>query len=175
MLAVGGLAAAGMFTFVAPFSLAHGIGVVRGFFVAYTATALLIRVGGGRLTDWLGHQRTALAGGAGYGLVVIAMGLCGPKHLVVLGAAFGLAHGILFPALMTLLLDGAGPSARPRLLALANGAINLGVIGLGILGSAAERRGYPAVFVATGAITFASALLLAPRKPSRSRVCASSI
>ena len=36
VLAVGGLAAAGMFTFVAPFSLAHGIGVVRGFFVAYT-------------------------------------------------------------------------------------------------------------------------------------------
>ena len=86
-----------------------------------------------------------------------------------------MAYGILFPALMTLLLRGAGPSARPRLLALANGAINLGVIGLAILGSAAERRGYPAVFVATGALTFPSALLLAPRKPSRSRVCASSI
>jgi len=175
VLGVGGLAAAGMFTFVAPFSLAHGIGVVRGFFVAYTGTALMIRLGGGRLTDWLGPQRTALIGGAGYGLVVTAMGLCGPRHLVVLGAAFGLAHGILFPALMTLLLEGTGPSARPRLLALANGAINVGVVGLGILGGAAERRGYPAVFVATGAITFASALLLAPRKPSRSRACASSI
>ncbi len=175
VLAVGGLAAAGMFTFVAPFSLAHGIGVVRGFFVAYTSTALLIRLGGARLTDWLGPQRTALAGGAGYGLVVVAMGLCGPKHLVVLGAAFGLAHGILFPALMTLLLEGTGSSARPRLLALANGAINVGVVGLGILGSAAERRGYPAVFVATGALTFASALLLAPRRPSRFRVSASSI
>ena len=75
---------------------------------------------------------------------------------------------------MTLLLEGTGSSARPRLLALANGAINVGVVGLGALGSAAERRGYPAVFVATGAITFASALLLAPRKPSRFRVSASS-
>jgi MFS family permease len=45
VLTVGGLAAAGMFTFVAPFSLAHGIAVVRGFFIAYTATALAVRIG----------------------------------------------------------------------------------------------------------------------------------
>jgi MFS family permease len=160
VLTVGGLAAAGMFTFVAPFSLAHGIAVVRGFFIAYTATALAVRIGGARLTDRLGHQRTALVGGVGYGLTVVAMGLFGPRHLVLLGGAFGLAHGIVFPALMALILESGRPEARPRLLALANGAINVGIVGVGMLGAVAERAGYPAVFVATGAITFAAGLLL---------------
>jgi predicted MFS family arabinose efflux permease len=95
------------------------------------------------------------------------MGLLGPKHLALLGGAFGLAHGIGFPALMALILESGRPEARPRLLALANGAINVGIVGVGILGAAAERIGYPAVFVATGAITFAAGLLLLkPRSPA---------
>jgi MFS family permease len=162
VLTVGGLAAAAMFTFVAPFALAHGIGVVRGFFIAYTVTALAVRVGGARLTDRAGHRRTALAGAAAYGLVVIATGLLGPTHLVLLGGAFGVAHGIVFPALMALILGGAAPADRPRFIALANGAINLGIVGVGLLGAAANRLGYGPVFVATGTLTFATALLLAP-------------
>ena len=175
VLTVGGLAAAGMFTFVAPFALAHGIPAVRAVFIAYTATALGVRVGGARLTDRAGHRRAALAGGVGYGVIVIVMGLAGPAHLALIGAAFGLAHGVVFPAVMALMLQGAPSATRPRRLALANGAINLGIVGVGLLGTAAERLGYPAVFVATGAVTFASALLLLLPPPGpRARASASS-
>jgi predicted MFS family arabinose efflux permease len=174
VLAVGGLAAAGMFTFVAPFALGHGIATVRGFFIAYTVTALGVRLGGARLTDWAGHRRSALAGGVGYGAVVVVMGLWGPSHLALIGAAFGVAHGIVFPAVMALILQGASSAVRPRLLALANGAINLGIVGVGLLGAAAGHLGYPAVFVATGAVTFASALLLLLPARLRARASASS-
>jgi MFS family permease len=174
VLTVGGLAAAGMFTFVAPFALAHGIPTVRGFFIAYTATALGVRVAGARLTDWAGHRRSALAGGVGYGVVVMVMGLFGPGHLALIGAAFGVAHGIVFPAVMALILQGASSAVRPRLLALANGAINLGIVGVGLLGAAAQHLGYPAVFVATGAVTFGSALLLLLPAGLRAPVSASS-
>jgi MFS family permease len=167
VLAVGGLAAAGMFTFIAPFALAHHITVVRGFFVAYTVTALAVRIGGARVTDRLGHRRTALAGGAGYGLVVIVTGLAGPTHLVLLGALFGVAHGVVFPALMALILTGTAPAARPRLLAFTNGAINLGIAGVGLLGMVAGRMGYPALFVLTGAVTMSVASLLRVRNPRR--------
>ncbi len=171
VLAVGGLAAAGMFTFIAPFALAHGIGVVRGFFAAYTVTALAVRIGGGRVTDRVGPRRTALAGGAGYGLVVILTGLIGPTHMLLLGSLFGVAHGIVFPALMALILANTAPESRPRLLAFTNGAINLGIAGVGLLGMLAGPLGYPALFVLTGTITAAVSMSLA--RPSRPRAPAS--
>lgn len=174
VLAVGSLAAAAVSTFVAPFALTHGIGAVRGFFVAYTLTALAVRVGGTRLVDRLGHRRTAFAGAAGYGLVMIAFAAGGPEHLLAIGAAFGVVHGIVFPALMALVLGESAREERPRLLAFANGAINLGITGLGAIGAVADRVGYAPVFVVTGAITTATAVLLLLPQRRRSRAYASS-
>jgi len=173
VLAVGSLAAAAVSTFIAPFALTHGIAAVRGFFVTYTLTALLVRIGATRIVDRLGHRRTAFAGAAGYGLVVIALATAGPEHMVSLGAAFGVVHGIVFPALMALVLSEAAREDRPRLLAFANGSINLGIAGLGAIGAIAGRVGYPSVYFVTGAITTATACLLLVR-PSRSRASASS-
>jgi len=160
VLAVGSMASAAVSTFVAPFALTHGISAVRGFFITYTLTALLVRVGGTRLVDRLGHRRTAFAGAAGYGLAVIALATAGPEHLIPLGALFGVVHGIVFPALMALVLGESAREDRPRLLAFANGAINLGIVGLGAIGALADRVGYAPVFFATGAITSATAALL---------------
>jgi MFS family permease len=168
VLAIGSLAAAAVSTFVAPFALTHGIAAVRGFFVTYTLTALGVRIGATRLVDRLGPRATAFAGAAGYGLTVIALATAGPEHLIPLGAAFGLVHGIVFPALMALILAEAAREDRPRLLAFANGAINLGITGLGAIGAIADRVGYPPVFIVTGAITSATAvsLLLPPSRRS---------
>jgi MFS family permease len=165
VLTIGGLAGAGMVTFIAPFALSRGVHVVRGFFIANTVTALAIRLGGARLTDRAGYRNAALAGGAGYGAVAILIGLAGPEHLAPLGALLGVAHGIVFPALMALIIGDVPQSARARLLAFANGAINLGVTGVGLLGAVAVRAGFPAIYVGTGAITIAaSALLLLLRR-----------
>jgi len=172
VLCVGALAAACMFTFVAPFALTRGVGVVRGFFAAYTAAALASRFALARFADRTGHRPVALAGGVGYGIAVIAMGALGPAHLVLVGALFGLSHGIVFPALMTLVLTGVSGTERPRLLGWANGAMNLGIVGMAPLGSIAGALGYPTVFIATGTVTLTTAAaLLAPR---RSASCASS-
>jgi MFS family permease len=169
VLAVGSMAAAVVSTFVAPFALTHGIAAVRGFFVTYTLTALAVRIGGTRLVDRLGPRKTAFAGAAGYGLVMIAMAGAGPEHLIPLGAAFGVVHGIVFPALMALVLGESAREERPRLLGFANGAINLGITGLGVIGAVADRAGYPSVFLVTGAVTSATAglLLMPQRRPAR--------
>ena len=171
VLAVGSMSAAVVNTFVAPFALTQGIHVVRGFFMVYTLTALVMRVAGTRVTDKLGQRRAAIAGAAGYGFVMIAMGGAGPSQLAVLGGLFGLFHGIVFPALMALVLHQSAPDERPRLLAITNGAINLGITGVGVIGAVAERVGYPAVFIVAGVVTTAAAALLVPR---RSRASASS-
>jgi MFS family permease len=164
VLMVGGLAAAGMSTFIAPFALSHGIQVVRGFFIAYMGTALAVRIGAARFTDRVGYQRAALGSAMAYGMVVMATGWLGPAHMVLLGALFGLAHGVVFPALMALIIGGVARGDRPRLLAFANGAINLGVTGVGLLGAIAARAGYAAVYLGTGALTIAAAFLLLPRR-----------
>jgi MFS family permease len=148
------------------------VGVVRGFFAAYTVAALASRFALARFADRTGHRPVALAGGVGYGIAVIAMGALGPAHLVLVGALFGLAHGIVFPALMTLILTGVTAAERPRLLGWANGAMNVGIVGMAPLGTLAGALGYPAVFIATGAVTLTTAAALLA--PSRSASCASS-
>jgi predicted MFS family arabinose efflux permease len=79
----------------------------------------------------------------------------------------------VFPALLALVLGESAREERPRLLAFANGAINLGITGLGAIGAIADRVGYAPVFIATGAITSATAALLLAQ-PRRARVSASS-
>jgi len=91
------------------------------------------------------------------------MGGFGPGHLGVVAALFGVAHGVVYPALMAQLLTGAHPTDRPRLLGWANGAMNIGVVALAPLGDAIQRIGYPVTFFLLGAATsLMAALLLAP-------------
>jgi MFS family permease len=164
VLGVSGLAFSVMFTFLAPFALARGVRAVSPFFVAYTIAALAVRVLAARLADRLGHRRVALTSTAAYGVAVISAGVCGPAHLGLVGAAFGAAHGALFPALMALVLGDATASERARAVALANGAMNVGMTAVFVVGLGVARLGYPALFVAAGALTVAAAGALRARR-----------
>jgi MFS family permease len=157
---MGGLAFGALFTFLAPFALERGIHAIRPFFVAYTVAALAVRLFTSRLADRFGYRLVAVTALALYGAVVAATGLLGPGSLVATGACFGAAHGALFPAIMALLLRGTASARRPRLLGLANGAMSLGNVAVIPVGMLAERLHYPAVFVATGLVTAATAALL---------------
>jgi MFS family permease len=165
VLALGTISLAGgaMFTFVAPFALAQGVADVRTFFVAYTIAALGARFGIARIVDRGGHVHAATTAGLVYGVAVAAMGGLGPAHLAGVAAVFGVAHGVVYPALMALLLTSVQPTDRPRLLGWANGVMNLGVVALAPLGASIERIGYPLTFFALGVATsLMAALLLAP-------------
>ncbi|HVZ70991.1 MAG TPA: MFS transporter [Polyangia bacterium] len=161
---VGGLCWAVMFTFIAPFALTRDVHVVRGFFVAYTVAALVVRLLGARLADRIGPARVAFGSSIAYGGMVIVAAFAGPAHLVLVGAGFGLAHGAAYPSLMALLIGGVPPAARARVLALGNGAMNLGISSVLVVGLAAERVGYPAVFVLAGCLNVVAAVAwLRPR------------
>ncbi len=82
---------------------------------------------------------------------------------VLVGAVFGVAHGIIYPALMALVLTDVAAIDRPRLLGWANGAMNLGIVALAPLGTFIQRAGYPRTFATVGATTgLVSLVLLAP-------------
>lgn len=161
LLALGAVGAGFYVTvsFLAPLALSHGVQTVSGFFIAYTIAALGIRLLGGAL-DRLGLARAAVMAMLTYGVSIALIAGVGPRSLALLGVAFGLAHGVLFPALLALLFDGAPPSTRARLSNLANGVMNLGMLSVFVFGQAANHVGLPAVFIAAGTLILASARLL---------------
>lgn len=148
--------------FLGPLALRRDVHAVRGFFIAYTATALAIRLGGGALTDRLGLRRTASFGMVAYGAFIAGIAGLGPLTIIPLGVGFGLAHGVLFPALMALLFADAEPSQRAKLAGFANGVMSLGMVSVLGFGQLANHVGLPTVFVASGALVAFSAWLLAP-------------
>jgi len=92
--------------------------------------------------------------------VVASAGVLAPHHLVLLGLAFGTAHGAAYPALMALLVHGTPLERRPRAFGIANGAMSLGISAVAPAGVIAARLGYPALFALVGGLTSAAALLL---------------
>jgi len=163
ILFVLGFSGAGFYvvmTFLAPLALSRGVDTVRGFFVAYTAAALAIRLLGGAFTDRLGLRRTAIFGMLTYGGFIAAIATIGPRSIVLLGLGFGFAHGALFPALMALVFLGTEPAERAQLASLANGVMNLGMLSVLGFGQVANHFGLVSVFLATGTLVAVSVLLL---------------
>lgn len=154
------LAFATMFTFLQPAALEAGYRDVGSFFVAYATAACAVRLVFGWLPDRFGRRRVALWALVPYVLVVAYVGVAGPTSLVAIGAVFGFAHGVFFPALNALAIESTPVAERGRVLTLFAGTFNLGAWGgAAALGPVAEGPGYPAVF-AIGALAAVGALVV---------------
>jgi MFS family permease len=153
-----------MFTFTQPFALSHGASQVSGFFVGYTACALSVRVFLGSLADTFGRRPIAFASLSLYGLVACMTSLLRPELLFAVGGALGLAHGMLYPALNALAIDGVPRARRGAVMSYFLGCFNLGfalwVMSMGVL---AKSHGYPILFLLTGLLVWSSLLVL-PKK-----------
>jgi MFS family permease len=159
-------------TFLSPLALPRGVNAVSGFFAAYTIAALGIRILGAGLTDRLGLKQTTVASMLLYGAVIAAVAAVGPRSLVVFGLLFGLAHGALYPALMAMLFRESSPAERAPLAGLSNGVMNLGMLTVLAFGQMANHLGLVPVFLITGSLVAASALLVrdvAAESPTKRR------
>lgn len=168
VIALAGAAFGTMFTFPQPFALELGMDRVRSFFVAYTAAALVARLGLGPFTDRLGRRPVSLVALALYAVSTAAAAQLESLGLAAVGGAFGLAHGLFYPTFNALAVQDTGERERGKAMALFNGAFNVGyaggVFGLGLL---AESVGYPPVFrvgAACAAGAFAVLWLSSPRR-----------
>jgi MFS family permease len=162
VIALAGAALGAVFTFHQPFAIELGMTDVKSFFVAYATAAVSLRVALGSVVDRAGRRLVALLCLAAYVLVVSGMSQLRPGWLAVFGALMGTAHGLFYPAYNALAAEGVGAHERGKMMALFQAAWNsgfaLGQLGLGAL---AERRGYPAVFVAGGLCSLAALIVLA--------------
>ena len=152
VIALVGIGFTAVFVFHQPFAEALGIARLRGFFAAYAGVVIAVRTGFGGLIDRAGARRAALAALALYVAVPLLALSIPHTGLALTGAALGLAHGILYPALNAVALVGAHPAERGRVMALYQGAFQAGgTLGPVALGHLAERAGYGLVFLAASA------------------------
>jgi MFS family permease len=158
---LAGVALGSVFTFSQPFALSLGIQRVSGLFVGYTVAAIAVRLAAGTLADRFGRRKISAASLLVYATFVAATAAMRPGMLELVGIGVGMAHGIFYPALNALALEGSLPEERGRLMTYYNGAFNAGWgTSVLVLGFVAQWAGYPAIFLVTGATTLCGAIIL---------------
>ncbi len=159
--ALAGVTFGALFTFYQPWALELGYASVSGFLVSYSVAAVGVRTGLGGLADRTGRRRVALASLLLYGLAPFAMLELRAIGLWPIGLALGLAHGLFYPTLNAMAVEGVGDDARGKVMALYNAAFNAGFSGGNLaLGIVAEVAGYPIVFALAGAASLLALPLL---------------
>ena len=146
-----------MFTFTQPYALLLGADKVSSFFIGYTACAMCVRLCLGSVADKIGRRPIAFIALALYGLVACVTSQLRPHLLFAVGALLGLAHGLIYPALNALAVEGVSRARRGAVMTYFLGCFNAGfafwVMGMGVV---AKAYGYPVLFVATGLLVWLS-------------------
>lgn len=159
--AMAGAAFGTLLTFYQPFALEIGIARVSSFFIGFTLTAIFSRFFLGGLADRVGRREVSFIALIIYGCAVMAMAWLRTGMLFPLGAFFGIAHGLFYPALNALAVEKMSAPARGRVMTYFNGAFTLGFsASIVFLGLVAERFGYPLAFIIAGFFAHLAATVL---------------
>lgn len=155
------MALASVFTFLKRYVDETGFGTVGGFFDAYTAVALVLRIFLGWLPDRVGPLRVLLPALGCLCIAFVLLALAdGPTEVVIAGTLFGAGHGFTFPILFGIVVTRAGEADRGSAMGILTGLFDLGVVvGGPLFGSIITRFGFPAAFATAGALTLAGTLV----------------
>jgi MFS family permease len=151
-----GFALAASGGFIAPFGQERDISLISLYYIAYSSSAVLTRLAGGKLADRIGEGRVipfALAI-AGAGLLMLVF-LGGMSTLILSGLMSGCGHGFLFPSLNALAIRGEPISVRGKMTGVFTGGIDAGAFtGSVVLGYIGEWVGFQGLFLAAALALF---------------------
>ena len=148
--------------------LERGIGVVRPFYLAYPAAVATVRLGFGHLFDRHSLPRVVLLPLAMLPACMIFIWQADSWLLLAAaGAAYGIAHGVLFPALMGYLMDNSPPHFRGRMSLVFNMCFSGGIFGAANIGGLFVDGSVQPVFFWMALYTAAGLFLLAGRQVAR--------
>jgi MFS family permease len=162
-----GLSTGTLSAFLPTFAEDLGVRTVALFYTGYAASAIAVRVAGGRLIDTRGRRAVivpsmfvlaaaaALLSGTGY---AFTHGLRLPPLLIVVvtGLAAGAAHGFLYPALAALVADDAPIERRGAVIGVFSAIFLCGQAGGAFsFGWLADVLGYAAMWLVLAVLTFA--------------------
>jgi MFS family permease len=142
------MAVLALFSFMKTFVIATGTGSVGGFFGAYAAMAVSLRLFLGWLPDRLGARRMLGFSMACYALGLLALSVAHRSgHVFAAGLLCGAGHGYTFPVLFSLVVTRAHPQERGAATAFFTALDWLGLLLAGpVIGYAIERAGHAPSF-----------------------------
>jgi len=149
-----GVAYGSIFTFLPVYLVVRGSESLGAFVFVYALSVIGTRMFGRRMLDRLPREWVSLCAlvlmGAGNLLIPVVPGGMG---IVLVGAAAGAGHGLLFPALSALVLDRVGEGSCAMAMAMFTAAFDMGLVtGAAAFGFVAERFGYESMFVTAAAV-----------------------
>lgn len=133
--------------FLKPYAHEKGF-TVTFFFLAYSLSAVFIRLIGGKWPDQFGLKTVLYPAfvSLASGIAVLAL-WPSPTALLISGILCGMGHGFIFPILSVLLINRATENERGRSMALFTLLFDVGLfIGAPLWGYIAEHFGYPSMF-----------------------------
>lgn len=149
-----GVAYGSIFTFLPVYLVVRGSESIGAFVFVYALSVIGTRTLGRKMLDRLPREWVSLCAlllmGAGNLLIPAFPGKAG---IVLVGAAAGAGHGLLFPALSALVLDRVGEGSYAMAMAMFTAAFDMGLVtGAAVFGFVAERFGYETMFVTAAAV-----------------------
>ncbi|MER3446864.1 MAG: hypothetical protein C4291_08475 [Candidatus Dadabacteria bacterium] len=141
-------------TFIPVFAKEIKIEAFDIFFIAYTASALAIRILGGWIPDRFGKKRTATPALLFFSLSIIGINFVSRvAHFIETGILFGLSHGLVYPSIYALVIDLSPVMERGRAFAICSVAFTLGgMLGSFIYGLVAQFWGFHIMYLTAGGV-----------------------
>jgi len=126
------------------------------FFIAYTLSALFVRLFGGWIPDRFGKKRAVIPSLFFFSLSVIWVGFAtSASDFIETGVLFGLSHGLLYPSVYALVIDLSPIVDRGKAFAICSVAFTLGgMLGSFIYGVVADFFGFQVMYIAAGVVCF---------------------
>jgi predicted MFS family arabinose efflux permease len=155
---VVGLCFASWQSFLAPAVRGLGGGAVSTFGFGYAAGAVSTRLGLSHRLDTGSKRLAGIATLIGFsaGLAAIPQ-VAHPWHLIGVGLACGMSHGIYYPSLSSIAAERFHPVHGGQALSLYISASSLGMfLGAPLWGALADRAGYRVVFAAAAVVLAAA-------------------
>lgn len=147
--------------FLKPYALSVGFPSISYFFLAYSLTAVAVRLIGANWPERFGLKRVlypsqlSLAAG-----VLLTFLWPSPEGWILSGLLCGIGHGFIFPILSVLVISREHEARRGSLMTLFTLFYDLGLfVGAPLLGLIAKWRGYPSMFIAAALVVLASWIL----------------
>jgi len=155
------VALAAIFVFLKTFVIARGVGSVGGFFSAYTAVAIFLRVALGWLPDRVGPKRVLVPS-----IVALALGFAALARaqsdfdVMLAGMLCGLGHGYTFPILFGLVVRRTRMDDRGSAIAIYTGMADVGmVVGGPAFGWMLERWNYGVLYAVGAGVLLAGIVI----------------
>lgn len=166
-------------TFVPVLIQRFALGRVGTFFLAWSLSAVCVRVVLGSAADRFGRRKILVPAMLTMSLALLLLAfLRSAAGIACIGVIFGMAQGLLYPTMNALVADWSRPGNIGRTQSLFSGSYSLGISVCSFcFGSIAEHHGYRAMFLVSLAITLVGlvAFIAGPKERGVTRFAKESI